>query len=49
MVIGSTPNIKKVSDKTGADPSSAIGYLHIAVLDEAMYYNVHNLVSKNKS
>ena len=37
MVVGSRPNIKKISDKSVPTPSFAIGNLHIDVVDNAKY------------
>ena len=40
MVIGSMPNIKKISDKLVPTPSFAIGNSHIDVVDNAKYLGV---------
>ena len=40
MVIGSRPNIKKISDKLVSTPSFAIGNSHIDVVDNAKYLGV---------
>ena len=40
MVIGSRPNIKKISDKLVPTPSFAIGNSHIDVVDNAKYLGV---------
>ena len=40
MVIGSRPNIKKISDKSVPTPSFAIGNSHIDVVDNAKYFGV---------
>ena len=40
MVIGSMPNIKKISDKSVPTPSFAIGNSHIDVVDNAKYLGV---------
>ena len=40
MVIGSRPNIKKISDKLVPTPSFAIGNSHIEVVDNAKYLGV---------
>ena len=40
MVIGSRPNIKKISDKLVPTPSFAIGNSHIDVVDNARYLGV---------
>ena len=40
MVIGSRPNIKKMSDKLVPTPSFAIGNSHIEVVDNAKYFGV---------
>ena len=37
MVIGSRPNIKKISDKSVSTPSFAVGNSHIDVVDNAKY------------
>ena len=41
MVIGSRPNIKKISDKSVPTPSFAIGGSHIDVVDNVKYLGVH--------
>ena len=40
MVIGSRPNIKKISDKLVPTPSFAIDNSHIDVVDNAKYLGV---------
>ena len=40
MVIGSRPNIKKISDKSVPTPSFAIGGSHFDVVDDAKYLGV---------
>ena len=40
MVIGSRPNIKKISDKSVPTPSFAIGNSHFDVVDNAKYLGV---------
>ena len=40
MVIGSRPNIKKISDNSVPTPSFAIGNSHIDVVDNAKYLGV---------